>query len=427
MSHQLPKRYKESSNLWRADRPADVWLESLTHGGRMSSVCLTRAWIPSRTWFAAIVGLVVALLANAARGRTPFDVDDADGSVWCRLEYVNFWASHAALQAPLVTTGDAAGLGRLGAPQTQRLLGPGDLPSSVYPAFRFTLGGWLYEDLLGAELSIFATSLRATSFSAVGSASTGPLLAIPFADVTSGTPHESSFVVAQPGVSSGEVWMNDVAEFDGIDLNGLLNLDELILNPRTSLMVMGGMRALGFRERFKLSSGTNLLSGASLTHNDVFMTNDSFVGFNLGLRGRFRLRRWTFEATASTAIGGSYAIMYIGAQDGMALAYPRVQTVPGAGLFAQPTNIGRSYHRAFSVVPAGQLRVGYDLTSRVRLVLGYEAFYWTRMLRAPNQVDRQINASQIVGPLIGPGRPAPVGSFTNFLAQGFTAGVQFNY
>ncbi|HVX15518.1 MAG TPA: BBP7 family outer membrane beta-barrel protein [Pirellulales bacterium] len=387
-------------------------------------VCL--AGRPQRMTFAALLSLLIALLVTATIRADSFDLD-ANPDRWFRLEYVNFWTSHAALSAPLVTSGDAADLGRLGSPQTQTLLGAGDLPSSIFPAMRLTAGGWISDEPFGGELSFFATGLRATHFSAAGSASSGPLLAVPFLDVTSGSPQQSSLVVSQPGVSSGRVWANDAMGFGGLDLHGLGSLDEHILNPNASLAVLAGLRTTFLRERFTFSSGTDYLSGPSVSHNDIFMTNEAFTGLDLGMRGNYRWRRWSIEATSRAAVGATFSTTYVAAQGSLPFAYPRIQTVPGEGWFAQPSNIGRQFRQAFSVVPATQLRVGYALTSRVRLTVGYEAFFWTRVLRAPNQLNPQINLSQTFGPLVGPALPAARPNYTNFWAQGFTAGVQIGF
>lgn len=379
-----------------------------------------------RTSFAALSALLV-VLATATTCAGAFESDDIDPEKWFRLDYVNFWTSHAPLPAPLVTTGDAAGLGRIGAPQTQILLGPGNLPSSIFPAMRMTVGGWIGDQPFGGEFSFFTTSLRATHFSASSNASGSPLLAIPFLDVPSGSPQPNSLVVSQPGVASGHVWANDAMQFTGIDLHGLGKLDEYLNNTNASLAVLAGVRIISLRERFTFSSGTDFLSGPSVSHNDIFMTNDTFSGFDVGMRGSCRWRRWTIEGTGRAAVGGTFSTVYVAAQDGLAFAYPRIQTVPGEGWFAQPTNIGRQLRQAFSVVPAAQLRVGYTLTDHLRLTLGYEGFFWTRMLRAPNQLDPRINLTQTFAPLFGPALPTARPSFTNFWAQGFTAGMQFSF
>ena len=78
-------------------------------------------------------------------------------------------------------------------------------------------------------------------------------------------------------------------------------------------------------------------------------------------------------------------------------------------------------------MPAARLRLGYDLTDHIRLTASYEAFLWTRIMRPSDQLDRQINLSQTYGPLVGVARPTLPNRHTDFWAQGFTVGIQFNY
>jgi hypothetical protein len=371
----------------------------------------------ARTW------LLATLLAASTGSAATFDPEDANPAAWFRLEYVNLSVSHAPLAAPLVTTGDATSLGRLGFAQTRSLLGPGQLPAPVFPALRLTLGGWMHDEVFGGEVSVLASTLRATHFSATSNSQGSPLLAIPFEDVASGTPQESSLVLSQPGGASGRVWSDDAAALFGLEFDGLGNLTEYLPGSRGTLAIVAGARLLGFRERFKFSSGTSPLDGFPMSFHDTLLVNNTFIGPEIGLRGGYRRRRWTIEGTAKAAIGGTFSLLYESPQASLAFVGTRIQAVPGGGWFVQPSNTGWTYARAFSVVPAAQIRLGYDLTSRLRLTLGYEAFYWSGMLRAPNQIDRQINLSQVVGPA----RPAALHNFSNFWAQGFNVGLQLNY
>ncbi|HWB10801.1 MAG TPA: BBP7 family outer membrane beta-barrel protein [Pirellulales bacterium] len=393
----------------------------------MCCVRPSRLGRPPRIVFPARTGLLATLLFASTVSAATFDLEEADPGAWFRLEYVNLWVSHASLPAPLVTTGDASSLGRLGFAQTRTLLGPGQLAAPVFPALRLTLGGWMEDEVFGGEVSVFATALRATHFSAASDVQGSPLLAIPFEDVTSGTPHESSLVLSQPGAASGGVWTDDAASLFGLELDGLGNLTEYLPGNRATLTLLGGFRLLAFRERFRLSSDTSRPAMLPVSFNDTFLADDTFIGPEIGLRGGYRYRRWTIQGTAKAAIGGTLSTVYESPQASISFVAPRIQAFPDRGWFVQPSNTGREYHRALSVVPAAQIRVGYDLTARLRLTIGYEAFYWTRMLRAPNQIDRQLNLSQAVGPLVGPSRPAELHKFSNFWAQGFTVGLQFNY
>lgn len=382
-----------------------------------------------RRGFAALAWLAFALafFDQAARAQNLFEPDDYNPSKWARLEYLNFWVQKAPLSTPLVTTGDAAGMGRLGSPGTEVLLGSSfRTPPSL--GARFTFGGWLDdEQVFGAEVSLFSVALRAAHFSAASDSLGSPLLAVPFADLSGGKPVESSLLISQPGVQSGRVWADDALVFAGAELEGLGNLSEYLPGTRGTLVAIGGLRFLELRERLKFSSGSTAFTGLTAAHNDVFLTDDSFFGPEFGLRGGWRMRRFTIEATGKAAIGGTFSTQYVSGQEGLTFGYTRLNLLKHEGLFAQPSNSGWHYHRAFSVVPAVQLRAGYDLSKHVRLLLGYEAFLWTRMMRPTAQLDRQINLSQIGGPLVGIARPALQANRTNFWAQGFTIGVQVGY
>lgn len=369
----------------------------------------------------------------AAAGSRASHAQSSSGGVdpvrWASLEYVNLWTSAPSLRFPLVTTGDAAGAGRLGAPGTRVLLGDGPLSMGSFPAGRFTLGGWIDDDEnFGAEVSLLFTGVRAAHFQAASDAAGVPLLAIPFADVTGGTPQESSLVISQPGARHGNISVDDANAFFSMELDGLVELSDLLPGDAYRTTLVGGLRSLTFKERFQLDTASSDLSGLSSATNDIFMDKDYFAGGDFGLRTSRRFKRFTVELTGKTAIGVTQQYQYITSQSGLAFYPSRMNYSARDGFFSQGTNISYFYpHYTFSVVPSARLRLGYDLTERLRLTLSYEAFLWTRMMRPSGQLDRQINLSQLSGPLVGPARPAVLSNRTDFWAQGFTVGLQFNY
>jgi hypothetical protein len=102
------------------------------------------------------------------------------------------------------------------------------------------------------------------------------------------------------------------------------------------------------------------------------------------------------------------------------------------GILAQPTNIGRSYHSAFSVVPEADLNIGYQITHWLRAQVGYSFIYWSDVVRPGNQIDRTVNPTQAptdpnFGPLVGPARPILTPQSTSFWAQGINFGLEFRF
>ena len=100
-------------------------------------------------------------------------------------------------------------------------------------------------------------------------------------------------------------------------------------------------------------------------------------------------------------------------------------SAPG-GLYALPTNIG-SYDRSrFAVASEIGATVGYQVAENCRC--------WTQVVRAGEQINRQVNGTAIPDPTTGlaapigppaPARRSPRDEY--FYAHGFTLGLEFRY
>lgn len=62
-----------------------------------------------------------------------------------------------------------------------------------------------------------------------------------------------------------------------------------------------------------------------------------------------------------------------------------------------------------------QIKLGYNITCNLRATVGYDAMYWTNVLRPGNQIDR----------LRDFGHPAPQSNRSDIWAHGFSAGLHF--
>jgi hypothetical protein len=110
-----------------------------------------------------------------------------------------------------------------------------------------------------------------------------------------------------------------------------------------------------------------------------------------------------------------------------------------SGIYVQPSNTGRFAQDRFAVLPEGELKIGFDITGRIRATIGYDFIYWSDVLRPGNQIDRVINISQTTGALwgnvpgggggalVGPARPQPLMKTSDFWAQGISFGLEFRF
>ena len=104
------------------------------------------------------------------------------------------------------------------------------------------------------------------------------------------------------------------------------------------------------------------------------------------------------------------------------------------GYFAQPTNIGSHTRTVFAVVPEVGLNVGYQITPWMSVFGGYTFLYMNNVVRAPQQVNRNINPlggprSRAIRPRRSPGPAQPSFKFdsSEFWAQGLTVGLAFRF
>jgi Putative beta barrel porin-7 (BBP7) len=151
-------------------------------------------------------------------------------------------------------------------------------------------------------------------------------------------------------------------------------------------------------------------------------------GLDLGLTGEVRSGGFTLEWLGKVAVGANYSTARIDGSSTFAAGGGPAVVSPG-DVLAQPTNMGNFSQTRFAFVPEVALKVGYQVTSRLRVHAGYDFLYWSNVVRPGNVIDTGINPSQFPpGPLVGPARPAPPRlDGSDFWAQGLTLGAVYNF
>jgi Putative beta barrel porin-7 (BBP7) len=84
------------------------------------------------------------------------------------------------------------------------------------------------------------------------------------------------------------------------------------------------------------------------------------------------------------------------------------------GLYTNPNNIGTFDNCGFSVVPQLEFKLGYDLTNHLRATVGYDAMFWTNVLRPGNQISNFVGAG-------------PLNNGSNVWVQGFNVGLEYRW
>lgn len=176
---------------------------------------------------------------------------------------------------------------------------------------------------------------------------------------------------------------------------------------------------------------------------DQFSTENNFVGGELGFDWGIERNRLSFNVLSKIAIGNNSQEVSIFGQtevtepgqmsefmEGGLLALPRNAAGPDPDDEVFVGNIGEYDRDRFSMIPELNFNVGYKLTQQCKLRVGYTIMYWTNVLRPGDQIDRELNSSQIPSDnatalFFIPSRPQFAFNETNVLIQGLNIGAEY--
>ncbi|HND52774.1 MAG TPA: BBP7 family outer membrane beta-barrel protein, partial [Pirellulaceae bacterium] len=370
-----------------------------------------------------------------------------------RAEYLN-WTTSGMQLPPLVTTSvpvtgqtfppPARQAGVLGQSGTQILYGDSDVNGDRRGGGRLVFGAVLDSaQRLTAEAEYFALDDITSSYSATSNGD--PILARPFFNLmaiqpnsTATLPQQSSELVAYPGVIRGSIFVDAETSFQGAGAR----LRYLLCCTDNCVPSLGRMGPVQGGYRMELTGGWRYLRlDDSLTIRedlqtipppgrfdlrDSFMTRNEFNGAEVGMMLQSRRGRWTMDLLSRMALGMNRGTVTINGTT--AIDDGTNTTTYQGGLLALNSNIGKRSQDEFAVVPELGLSLGFDVTPSWRVLVGYTFIYWSRVLRAGDQIDLMVDPNQIPPPpnaaVVNPARPAFDFSYTDFWAQGVSLGLE---
>lgn len=343
---------------------------------------------------------------------------------WASADYLLWWFKRSPEPVPLVTSAsfNDALPGALGQANTRVILGGRSLDGDPHSGGRFSAGWWLDADSgIGIDGNyLFLATRTARASVATSGLPGGPDVAVPIFDVSgiaglSGVPGETIFILpgpfpgyivgssaAQVAAFQGAFQIASSSRLQGAEINGTALLDR-----RGGLRFDGlaGFRWLQLVEDFSFagqSSGVtgSLASGQFYNIRDQFGTRNNFYGGQLGFRARYEMDRFSVQAAARIALGATQQVAQVsgggqttGGNLFISTSGTANRVLPG-GIFTQPTNIGHFERDVFAVAPEVMLDLGYQITSAIRVSVGYTFLYLSDVARPGDQIDRAVNITR---------------------------------
>ncbi len=357
--------------------------------------------------------------------------------LYVRADYLLWWGK-GFWAPPLVTTSiegtprDDAGV--LGLDSTSVLFPYGNLADTIQSGGRIRLGYWFDPcETVALEGTYFALAGSSTHYNASGEEI--PILARPFVNIAVDGAANDSELVAYPDLFSGSISVIGKSRLQGADV---ILRHAICRGCDWRVDWLAGWRfnrldesLVVSDEKEALSTQTGLVVGTVLSEYDRFSSTNYFNGGQVGIITELRRCRWWFETRTILALGNTHSIVDIEGQATSVVPTPGgvpVTTVTPAGLLAQSTNIGQYTEDAFAVVPQIGFNFGYEVCCGLWATVGYNFMYWSRVLRPGDQIDTDINLSQLSDTgLEGLPRPEYLDIATDYWAQGFNFGLAYRF
>ena len=398
-------------------------------------------------------GCLAAVLVVLAAASSTWADEEPDGSMrtWLDADYLLWWFKPAPAGPALLTTGTlttpvSAGSGVLGTPSASVLAGNSYLNQGPYSGFRIGGGVMNCAGTIGGEGSFFYLAQRGIDETFSSGPTGSPLLARPIIDARTGS--ETVLFVSAPNAFSGHFDLASATEFFGADGNLLVPWCRCVACYPDEIGYyvtgLGGFLYLNLRDDLTLSQSSNVLpagvgffdnvpisSGGNIALTDEFRTLNQFYGGQIGVKAGVTWWRFTLNGTAKIALGSMREQANLLGSTTATTAFGSA-TVPG-GLYVLSSNAGTHTRNITAVVPQGTLSFAVEITSQLKLHVGYTILYISDVARPGNLIDRSINrtelpSSQTFNPLVpGPQRPGFSWSGTDFWAQGINVGLSLRF
>jgi hypothetical protein len=367
----------------------------------------------------------------------PEPKDRVAGRVYGSVEYFLAWMRKGTNPALVqVVSPENANIaimtGQLPPNATADVFGDGGTDPGTFSGARGTLGVWLDEcSNWGAEV-VYTQIFRQSDQFGIVSAGI-PVIGRNFIDVSD---NRSAFLrYTNPnGSQQGFISVSAPTEAYGGEFNVRYHGCSIFAD-RTEYL--SGFRYFNLREALSIDSGAQFLSPAGAVTQtfdslESFRTRNEFYGGQMGVESHFYRGCWTLDLCGKLAMGNVHQDVSI--QGGTLVTQPGApaQFFPNQSLlFVQPTNAGQYDRNIFAVMPEFILRLGYQLSEKVRATIGYDVFGISNVALPGSAIDTRVNPNNTQFIVRGAPStlPNPVFSFVGntWWAQGITAGIVVNY
>ncbi|WP_254510450.1 BBP7 family outer membrane beta-barrel protein [Anatilimnocola floriformis] len=245
------------------------------------------------------------------------------------------------------------------------------------------------------------------------------VLAIPFFSMDLNA--NSALLLAHPDVG-GEVRSGSVAIRASNEIHGF-DVYARLLYTRTAtgrIDFITGWHTSSVNDNFQLRMQTD----GNQANNDVrlldqFNTENQFNGLILGVLTEHQVCCLTLRGKARVSVGNMHQSVLI---NGSTSVNGVVDPNQPGGLFTASSNIGNYSQDQFAAVTETGLSLGYYITPRTQLTVGYNLMYWSNIVRPGEQINTVVDDVNVP-----PTSPTFQFHTTSFWVQSLTLGLNCEF
>jgi hypothetical protein len=343
-------------------------------------------------------------------------------------EYLAWWTKSTDYPALVTTNPDAATprsrAGVLDASGTEILYSGSDGDSGMHSGVRFSMSYWL-TPCHETALDVTYTTLGNSSATFDRSSAQNAILARPYYNVASAVAAQDAWLLAYTNDGqTGEIHITNTQELNFLEAAVRCSI---VKQSNRNLDFMFGYRYGRFAEALAINDSTTYL-GSTTAKSDVFEARNEFNGFEMGFVSTTRYCRWSLDVLAKLAMGNTRSRVDIAGNTNVTDALGNTVHYAG-GLLALPSNSVPVERNNFSAIPELGFTLGYDLTCRLKATVGYSFVYWSGVMRPADQIDTNVNGTQVppTSGQSGVSAPESKAVTTDFWAQGINLGLDYRY
>lgn len=363
----------------------------------------------------------------------PVEATESSGSFYSEVSFLLRWFKPICLNVPVVTVGNPSAMvpGAIGQPSTQIVVGgvpPHKFEFGATPGGQLTLGWVRADGALGVEVTGFIMDTASAGQGFTAAPNGAPASYLPY-QAPDNSQQALPFTI--PGLVTGHSLAIGSTHLWGMEANALLpfSMERGGGCSFFGAFLVGG-RYLDLTDRDRITNTLQLVANPSVVAVGAaqFLTRNQFAGPQLGAVLGLEWGKWSLAYTTKLAAGLTHQARNIEGSPLLSTTDPSLPLVPGP-LLALPSNSGRETAERVTLVPEVGLKSRLALAPWCSVTLGYSLIYWNKVLCPGDQMDGQVNITQLPfqGPFTGAALPKPLFVHTDYFTQGLDVGLQVRF